>query len=1112
MVGTINMLESYQHIIKKIDGFIRKYYMNLLIRGALIAGIIVLASFLLVTALEYVGHYSVQVRTVLFYSVLSLYLIVFYFFFLRPLLWFLGIKRKIGRKQAAELLAKSFPEIKDTLINLIELKELSEQNAAQNDLILASIQQRSEWLSPVPFVKAVKFQTNFKWLAWFSLPLSILLLLLLIHPNLISSGTERIIKHREYFEIPLPFSFHLLNDSLEVEKGNDFEIVLQMEGSEIPDQVFLEYSGTRFLMTKVQTGRFTYSYRNLYNPVSFQFYANGVNSKKYTIQVLPTPTILNFKLKVQPPSYTGEEMQEFSNIGDVSVPQGSILTWNIQTNDLDSLSLSLADTTLALQQIDNQHYQWEKSILKSQKYTISAANEFIRKENLLSFFIEVIPDVAPAIEVVQSQDSLQPQYYYFKGGISDDYGFTKLQFILELNGEIDSVINIPFYKETLSQSFYYAFNFAGLKLSNEATLDYYFEVSDNDEVNGYKTTRSQKYSFYIPGKEELENLSEQSNEKMEEILRESSKMAEKMRKDLEELKKKSLTEDLSNWEKKEMIQNLMNQQKSLEEMIQEVKQENAVKNQMENTFDPMSQELFEKQQQLEELMEELFDDELKELLDELRNMQEQLDEKQLNELTKDLEFSMEDLNKRLDQSLEQLRKFEVEQKIEKSIEELKELAKEQQELSENIDEKGVGEEQQKKNEEQEKRFEKAMENYQEALEKNEELKRPMDLDAMDKDQQEVKDQFQESNQEMQKGNDKKSSSSAKKNAQKLQEMAQKIDMKMKSMKKKKQSEDIDNLRQIMENLIKFSFNQEDLMVETGELDPFNPRINDIVIQQNKIKNDFTIIKDSLDALVIRNPMAGNGINPDLLTIRKKMALLEGAFEELNLGFITREQQFIMTSANNLALLLSETLDQMMQEMNSMGGKSDGEQDCEKPGSQSEGFEGLKEMQQGLKEQIQKMMEQMQQGKGTGQQPGNSGLNRQIAQMMAQQEIFKDMLQKMNGQEGLSQDTREILKEINKMVEDSERDVVNKKITKELFKRQEEILTRLLEAEESENQREIEEKRESKENKSNEISNPEDYFKQKKEWENDVEIIEYQEIKLNNYYRKRYNNFIQRLTN
>ena len=62
------MQDNYQLLIQKLDAFIRKYYKNQFVKGAIYAFTLSLAFYLLVTTLEYVGHFSTTLRTVLFYS------------------------------------------------------------------------------------------------------------------------------------------------------------------------------------------------------------------------------------------------------------------------------------------------------------------------------------------------------------------------------------------------------------------------------------------------------------------------------------------------------------------------------------------------------------------------------------------------------------------------------------------------------------------------------------------------------------------------------------------------------------------------------------------------------------------------------------------------------------------------------------------------------------------------------------------------------------------------------------------------------------------------------------------------------------------------------------
>lgn len=102
------------------------------------------------------------------------------------------------------------------------------------------------------------------------------------------------------------------------------------------------------------------------------------------------------------------------------------------------------------------------------------------------------------------------------------------------------------------------------------------------------------------------------------------------------------------------------------------------------------------------------------------------------------------------------------------------------------------------------------------------------------------------------------------------------------------------------------------------------------------------------------------------------------------------------------------------------------------------------------------------GKG---KDGKSG-SEQLAKMAAQQEMLRNQLQKIMNEllrEGDGGNTGNLKNIMNKM-EQTETDIVNKNITQETLKRQQEIMTRLLEAENAERERDQDEKRESNENK------------------------------------------------
>lgn len=105
------------------------------------------------------------------------------------------------------------------------------------------------------------------------------------------------------------------------------------------------------------------------------------------------------------------------------------------------------------------------------------------------------------------------------------------------------------------QDFYYYFDAQTLNLSLGQTLIYYFEVWDNDGVNGSKSSRTVSMEFKLPSEKEIEkqadNLSSQTKSDMSKLIKESDKILKK----IEDLKKKMSEKNQVGWEEKNKWKN-----------------------------------------------------------------------------------------------------------------------------------------------------------------------------------------------------------------------------------------------------------------------------------------------------------------------------------------------------------------------------------------------------------------------------------------------------------------------------------------------------------------------------------------------------------------------------
>src|SRR6185369_2028751 len=115
-----------------------------------------LAFYLIVTMLESAGHFSTAMRTVLFYSFVAGTLFILWRFVAIPLFHLYKIGHVISHEQAAQIVGEHFIEVKDKLLNVLQLKDQfdasTRHSTFNSQLIEASINQKSSELKPVPFV------------------------------------------------------------------------------------------------------------------------------------------------------------------------------------------------------------------------------------------------------------------------------------------------------------------------------------------------------------------------------------------------------------------------------------------------------------------------------------------------------------------------------------------------------------------------------------------------------------------------------------------------------------------------------------------------------------------------------------------------------------------------------------------------------------------------------------------------------------------------------------------------------------------------------------------------------------------------------------------------
>ena len=295
--------------------------------------------------------------------------------------------------------------------------------------------------------------------------------------------------------------------------------------------------------------------------------------------------------------------------------------------------------------------------------------------------------------------------------------------------------------------------------------------------------------------------------------------------------------------------------------------------------------------------------------------------------------------------------------------------------------------------------------------------------------------------------------------------------------------------------MKLSFNQEELMDNLRDINQSDPRFIELSQKQLDLKDDAKIIEDSLMALANRVMQISSFVTREVGDMNRYIDESLEALKGRNKNEAVGKQQFAMTSINNLAIMLDDVLSQMQQQMADAMGMSSKEK---KGNKRSEKFS---ELQKQLSNQIKQLKNSGVQGRQ---------LSEELARLAAEQERIRKAMQEMEEKRLQKEENGGNFSDIIDKMEESELDLVNKNLTEELIKRQEEIITRLLQAENAMREQELDPEREGETAKSIDRSIPKAFDEYLKAKEREVELLKTIPPKLNPFYKNEVNEYFKRL--
>ena len=910
-------MDNYINILEKLNAFIAKFYTKMLLKGLLLFLAFGLLFFFAVVGIEYFLWLSSTGRLLLLVLFVGVELYLLWKFIITPLSFLLRWKRGLSNKEASLLIGKHFPEVEDKLFNLLDLSESN----SKSELLLASIQQRSMDLRGVPFVKAVNLKENIGYAKYLLLPLFIFVVIW-VSGDVVSyfSSYKRVVNYDLAYEPPAPFTFKLLTSSLDVLEGKSLTVSLTTEGRVKPESVSIVVDGKEFLL-QFKEGLYQYEFTRPLKSTFFYYVSNGFRSREYFLNVLTAPSILDFEMFLDYPDYTEREDEVIKNTGNAVFPEGTSVSWKMKTRTTDEVLFNVGDSIQKFQRVGD-IFNFSKRVYSNLDYELSISNGNVANYEKLGYRFTVVRDAFPSLRVDQVLDSLNPNLSYYVGEATDDYRLNTVRLIYFKKGQENKKVLVLSNPNVNYNKFYYTFP-SGLDLEEGEVYDFFFEVVDNDAIHNGKVTKSQVFSSVLLNDNQLKDRELVFQKSILKNLDKSLEMSKEQQENLKEINRQDKVKSVLSFSDQNKIKDFLKQQKVQEDLMKKFSgqlKDNLKKLEEDSKLKELLEERLERQE-LEAKKNER-------LLEELNKLAEKLDKDELAKRLEELGKKHRNADRNLEQLLELTKRYYIQQRADQLNDNLMKLSKEQEALVV----KDVGlDEQHKEQDSLGSKFEVISKAVDELLKDIASLKKPIDLNVdMGKVEDIKKDQrgAMEEISKQPKG-DKSSSEKAKSKqksaAKKMKELAEDLSAASSGGGVgTSTAQDAEMLRQLLDNLITFSFKQEGLYKSLGQTEMSGTVNSASIKRQQELRELFKHVDDSLFALSLRQAELSEFVNEQITEVYYNLdkALESMAESEMYQG--ASYQKYVLNAANNLSDFLANVLENLQQSMIPSMGKGEGE--------------------------------------------------------------------------------------------------------------------------------------------------------------------------------------------
>ena len=1074
----------YKEIIDKLERFVKKEHAFIASVGIQVSIIIGILIFTLFVSVEMLAHFSSAVRTILFILFILIFLSLLIIRFIIPYSKYFKLFRRTDYFKTAAKVGKQFPNVNDDLLNAMQIVSIEKTtirySAALVDAAFYDVYNKIKNIDFSSIINFKKAKDLFLYLAGISVFCCILLAFV---PGL-RAASYRLVNFKKEFTPPPKFIFEIQPGNSKVTKGDNLSISIKVTGK-IPDAVFIAVKSsdqTNFEMQQLypdtlsgknsSSASFHYEMPAVRN--SFEYYASAenINSELYQIEVIDRPIIKTFDVSINSPVYSKIPPVQQNDNGNVTALLGSTVELRItSTKSLKNAYIEFSDTTKKELSVTGAQAEGKFVIKKDNDYKIILTDEN-NNQNIspINYSIKALYDAYPSIDIIAPNKDVALSTDNRVGldvKISDDFGFTKLILHYKLSSskyeqtqnDFKS-IEIPINRSMTEEEVSYIWNLTDLGLTSDDAVTYYLEIFDNDIVSGPKSAKSSSYNIRVPSLSEILNsandVQNQSEKDLQDTFKEAQDLKQKFTQINQELKqdKKDIT-----WQEKQKIEQALDDFKKLQEKIDNVgKKLDKMQNDLQQN-NLLSKETLQKYMDLQKLFDEMNNDEMKKAMEQLQNVLQNMDRKMTQQSMENMQVNEEQIKQTIERTMNLLKRIQVEQKVDELLKRTDQISKQQNDIQNKTkDAKSTDKASKDQLSEKQSDLTKDLKDYSQQL--NDLSKKFNELKDLPKDQLEkIKQEFQDQK------NDKLSDQAANnieqnqlqtaqqeqsQISQNMGKMKQQMQQFQKSLSQQSQMQALKDMMKITDNLITLSKQQEALQKQSQNMDPNSMEYDENSRQQAGVKQNLDKVMQQMSALSQKTFAITPEMGKSLGDAKNQMDNSMESLQNRNGNLAASNQGKAMESLNEAADMMKGSMEQMMKSGGQGSGSMSLMQQLQQMAAQQMGLNNLTQMlQQAMKGQL-SMQQQA-----------------ELQRLAQQQDLIRKSLEQLNKEAIRSGESKKIpadLNDIAKKMEEVVKNMTSDQVDDKTVQQQEHILSHLLDAQRSVNQRDYKDERESKSGK------------------------------------------------